>query len=250
MQPLISIITPCYNAAPFIAQTIESVLAQTYPYWEMLIVDDCSKDRSAEIIQTYVDRDQRIKYFKTDHPSGSPSLPRNIGLEQAQGEYIAFLDSDDVWFPMKLEEQVNYMKINLHDFVYSDYEKMAWDGKRDQRLIRARRVSSFWDTLESNEIPCLTVLLRKGLIGETHFKSIPKEDYAFWLEILRKGHKAYNTGQVHALYREAKNSRSGNKLEMFKGQWYVLRTVEGVKRIPAFYFMLIFTYKGFCKYLK
>ena len=111
---------------------------------------------------------------------------------------------------------------------------MAWDGKRNQRLIRARRISSFWDTLESNEIPCLTVLLRKDLIREVRFKSIPKEDYAFWLEILRKGYKAYNTGKV----------------EMFKSQWYVLRKVEGVKRIPAIYFMLIFAYKGFRKYIK
>lgn len=147
MQPLISIITPCYNAVPFIAQTIESVLTQTYPYWEMLIVDDCSTDRSAEIIQTYVKRDLRIKYFRTDHPSGSPSLPRNIAMEQAQGEYIAFLDSDDAWLPSKLEEQVIFIRSGPYDFIYSDYEKMAWDGKRNQRLIRARRISSFWDTL-------------------------------------------------------------------------------------------------------
>ena len=192
LYPLISIITPCYNAAPFIAQTIESVLAQTYPHWEML----------------------------TDHSSGSPSLPRNIGLEQAQGEYIAFLDSDDAWFPSKLEEQVIFMESGPYDFVYSDYEKMAWNGKRNLRLIQVRRISSFWDMLESNEIPCLTVLLRKDLIGEARFKSIPKEDYAFWLEILRKGYKAYNTGKVHALYREAKNSRSGNKFEMF-GMYFV-----------------------------
>ena len=169
LYPLISIITPCYNAAPFIAQTIESVLAQTYPHWEMLIVDDCSTDRSVEVIQAYVNRDSRIKYFKTDHSSGSPSLPRNIGLEQAQGEYIAFLDSDDAWFPSKLEEQVIFMESGPYDFVYSDYEKMAWNGKRNQRLIQVRRISSFWDMLESNEIPCLTVLLRKDLIGEARF---------------------------------------------------------------------------------
>lgn len=250
MNPLVSIITPCYNAVPFIAQTIESVIAQTYPNWEMLIVDDCSTDRSAEIIQTYVDRDSRIKYFKTDCPSGSPSLPRNIGLEQAQGECVAFLDSDDAWLPTKLEEQIAFMERGSYGFVYSDYEKMSWEGRRAERLIRMREISSFWDTLESNEIPCLTVLLCKELIGEIRFKSIPKEDYAFWLEILRKGYKAYNTGKVHALYREARNSRSGNKLKMFVQQWYVLRQVEGVKKIPAVYFMLIFTWKGLLKFLK
>ena len=250
IKVLISIITPCYNSERTIKQTIESVLAQTYPHWEMLIVDDCSTDLSAEIIRTYVNHDSRIKYFKTDHPSCSPSHPRNIGLEQAQGEFVAFLDSDDIWFPMKLEEQISYMEIGHYGFVYSDYEKITWDGKRNQRIIRGKRISSFWDTLESCEIPCLTVLLHKDLIGRSCFNPIPKEDYAFWLERLRKGHKAYNTGKVHALYREAKNSRSGNKFEMFKKQWYILRKVEGVKRIPAAYFMFIFAYKGFLKYRK
>lgn len=250
MNPLISIITPCYNASPFITQTIESVLSQTYPYWEMLIVDDCSTDRSAEIIQTYVERDTRIRYLRTENPSGSPSLPRNIGLQQAQGEYIAFLDSDDAWFPNKLEEQVAFMEAYSYNFVYSDYEKMSWNGARADRRIRVRSVSTYWDILESNEIPCLTVLLHRELIEQTRFRSIPKEDYAFWLEILRKGVKAYNTGKIHALYREAVNSRSGNKWKMFAQQWFVLRKVEGVKWIPSIYFMLIFAYKGFMKYIK
>ena len=245
-----TIITPCYNAAPFISQAIESVLAQSFGDWEMIIVDDCSSDDSLSIIQKYARIDSRIRYLRTDKPSGSPTLPRNMGIKEAKGRYIAFLDSDDAWLPSKLEEQVIFIRSGPYDFIYSDDEKRAWDGKRNQRLIRARRISSFWDTLESNEIPCLTVLLRKDLIREVRFKSIPKEDYAFWLEILRKGYKAYNTGKVHALYREAKNSRSGNKFEMFKSQWYVLRKVEGVKRIPAIYFMLIFAYKGFRKYIK
>ena len=173
-------------------------------------MDDCSTDRSVEVIQAYVNRDSRIKYFlrRITHPV----VPRFLGIsgwKQAQGEYIAFLDSDDAWFPSKLEEQVIFMESGPYDFVYSDYEKMAWNGKRNQRLIQVRRISSFWDMLESNEIPCLTVLLRKDLIGEARFKSIPKEDYAFWLEILRKGYKAYNTGKVHALYREAKKFSFG-----------------------------------------
>lgn len=250
MSPLISIITPCYNSMFFISQTIESVLAQTYQDWEMLIIDDCSTDGSPSIIQWYGEKDSRIKYFSTGNPSGSPSVPRNIGIEHAQGKYIAFLDSDDAWLPDKLEEQISFLEKGGYDFVYSDYEKMAWDGKRANRIIRVRSVSSYWDTLESCEIPCLTVLMRKTLLENTRFKSIPKEDYAFWLEILRKGYKAYNSGKVHALYREAKNSRSGNKYNMFKSQWYVLRQVEGVKWIPAIYFTLIYAFKGFFKYLK
>lgn len=103
----VSVITPSYNSSAFISQTIDSVLFQTYTDWEMLIVDDCSTDDSASIIKQYSKRDARIKYLKTDLPSGSPCEPRNIGIMSAQGRYIAFLDSDDVWLPNKLEEQLN-----------------------------------------------------------------------------------------------------------------------------------------------
>ena len=96
MQPLISIITPCYNAAPFISQAIESVLAQSFGDWEMIIVDDCSRDDSLSIIQKYARIDSRIRYLRTDKPSGSPTLPRNMGIKEAKGRYIAFLDSDDI----------------------------------------------------------------------------------------------------------------------------------------------------------
>lgn len=247
---LISIITPCYNAANVISQTIDSVISQTYTNWEMIIVDDCSTDGSAKVIQHYIQQDKRIKYFKTDFPSGSPALPRNIGIRNVQGDYIAFLDSDDLWLPDKLEEQVTFLEENHYDFVYSNYEKINWDGKRANRIVYVRSCSSYWDTLESCEIPCLTVLMRKTLIKDVYFKSIPKEDYAFWLEILRRGVNAYNTGKIHALYREAKQSRSANKYRMFKSQWLVLREIEGVKMIPAVYFMIVFSFKGFLKYLR
>ena len=250
MTPIVSIITPCYNAASYIAQTIESVQAQTFRDWEMLIVDDCSTDDSAVIISAYQATDERIRYFRTDAPSGSPSKPRNIAMEQARGRYIAFLYSDDLWLPHKLEEQLAFMERGGYDFVYSDYEKMTWDGSRSNRIIHARSASSYWDTLESNEIPCLTVLVRKDLLEGLSFKSIPKEDFALWLEVLRRGHDAYNTGQVHALYREARNSRSSNKWLMFKQQWYILRRIERVKLVPSLYFMIPFALKGFAKYLR
>ena len=102
MNPQISVITPCYNAESTIRETIDSVLRQTFKDWELLIIDDCSTDNSAEIIREYSSRDSRIKYFKTEEKSGSPSTPRNIGIDNASGEYIAFLDADDVWLPDKL----------------------------------------------------------------------------------------------------------------------------------------------------
>lgn len=247
---LVSIITPCYNCRSVIVQTIESVLSQTYKNWELLIIDDCSNDGSYEAIVEFLNQDTRIKYFKTDTRSGSPSCPRNIGIIKSQGDYIAFLDSDDIWLPTKLEDQLLFMVDNNYDFVYSDYEKISLDGNRNGRIIRVRKITTYWDLLESCSIPCLTVIVKKRIIDHVKFKNIPKEDYVFWLEILRKGIIAYNTGIVHALYRESKTSRSSNKLNMFKKQWYVLRRIEGIKLIPALYFIFTYAIQGIIKYIK
>lgn len=106
---LVSVVTPCYNAKAYIASTIDSVQKQTYTHWEMLVVDDCSTDNSAEIVKQMAQEDLRIRYLKTEKPSGSPTMPRNIALDNARGQYIAFLDADDLWMPEKLEEQLAFM---------------------------------------------------------------------------------------------------------------------------------------------
>ena len=193
---MISIVTPCYNAGNYISHAIDSVLNQSFQDWEMLIVDDCSSDGSYQIIESYASKDLRIKCFKTDEPSGSPSIPRNIGLDNAKGEYIAFLDADDIWLPDKLEKQLQFMDANGFSFVYSDYEKINHLGVRKHRLVKMPEASSFWDVIETCTIPCLTVLMTREIIGDTRFKYIPKEDFAFWLDILKQGLTAHNTAQV------------------------------------------------------
>lgn len=250
MIPIVSIITPCYNSSLFISNTIESVLSQSYSNWEMLIIDDCSTDNSADIINGFAEKDHRIRYFRTDKPSGSPSLPRNIGIENAKGKYIAFLDSDDIWLPDKLEYQVKYMSDNNYQFVYSDYEKIDENGERNNRIILMPPKSAFWDVIETCTIPCLTVMMAKEIIGNTKFKYIPKEDFAFWLDILKKGVIAHNVGKVLALYRESHKSRSANKFDMIKNQWTILRKVEGVKPIVATYFMVQYILNGLLKFVK
>lgn len=250
MNKLVTVITPCHNAGDTIAQTIDSVLAQTYPNWEMIVVDDGSTDNSAEIIQDYALRDSRIKYFKTKKASGSPALPRNIGLDNAKGDYIAFLDADDLWLPEKLEKQLRFAEENKRKFVYSNYEKISHDGRRSNRIVNLRNKSTFWDIMETCSIPCLTVLLSRSIIGKTRFIDAPKEDFIFWIDILKTGMAAYNVGETTAMYREQKGSRSANKFDMIKKQWYVLRKIEGVKPIVATYFMTVFLIKGLLKYLK
>lgn len=250
MAPLVSIITPCYNAAPFLQNTIESVINQTYSNWEMLIVDDCSTDSSAEIIKQFAEKDSRIRYFRNQQPSGSPSKPRNIGIELAKGKYIAFLDADDVWLSQKLELQITEMEEKGLVFVYSDYEKINQNGDRNNRIIHMPQTATFWDVIETCVIPCLTVVIERNTIGDTRFKTIAKEDLAFWLEILRKGIIAHNCNCVLALYREMKNSRSSNKLDMIRNQWFILRQIEHVKPFIASIFMMKYLIYGFLKFLK
>lgn len=247
---LVSIITPCYNARTTIAETIESVMAQTYNDWELLVIDDCSTDESAEIIKRYCAKDARIRYLRTDAPSGSPALPRNIGIDNARGRFIAFLDADDVWLPEKLEKQVAFMIARNCPLSYSYYEKMDWQGNRNERIVRTRDLTTYGNILKSNSIPCLTSMIRREAVGDTRFKQIPQEDFCFWLDILKKGYTALNMCEVTALYREAPASRSSNKLDMFKGYWNVIRNHQRIAFLPACWYMMTYTVLGIAKYLK
>jgi teichuronic acid biosynthesis glycosyltransferase TuaG len=247
---LVSIITPVYNSGRTIKDTIESVISQTFKNWEMLIINDCSSDNSVEIIEKYCAKDPRIKLFSTPTPSGSPSLPRNIGLENAKGDYIAFLDSDDVWLPHKLEEQLEFMTSNDYNLVYSHYEKIDSNGNRNNRRICTRSTSTYDTLLMSNAIPCLTSMVKRSAIGCTRFRQIHQEDFCFWLDILKKGLTAYNYPKVTALYRESEKSRSSNKIQMFIGYWDVIRKYQGRSILASCFYMVTYTIFGFAKYLK
>lgn len=244
------VIIPCFNASNTLSKTLNSIIDQTYTNWIAIIVDDCSNDESAQIIKHYSEKDKRIINYSTTTPSGSPSLPRNIGIEKAKGKYIAFLDADDVWLPDKLQKEIDFLERNGYDLIYSYYEKMDWEGKRANRIIKTREKTTYEDLLKSNSIPCLTSIIRKDIIGSTRFKQIPQEDFCFWLDILKKGYTAYNLCEVTALYREAKTSRSANKLDMFKGYWNVIRNHQNIGLIRSCFYMITYTILGFAKYIK
>lgn len=216
----------------------------------MIIVDDCSTDGSSEVIHSYMRKDSRIKYLKTDKSSGSPSLPRNIGIENANGAYIAFLDSDDLWLPEKLQWQVEFVIKNKVKVAYSYYEKIDWNGESHNRFIQTKTDSTYKSLLKSNAIPCLTSIISREAIGKTRFKQIPQEDFCFWLDILKKGYVAYNMKRVTARYRVAKDSRSANKIDMFRGYWNVIRHHQNISLLPACYYMFTYTILGLKKYLK
>ncbi|MGB4386964.1 MAG: glycosyltransferase family 2 protein, partial [Caldicoprobacterales bacterium] len=123
MEGLVSIITPAYNCEKYIGETIESVLKQSYENWELIIVDDCSTDNTKSVVEEYIKRDKRIKYYSLDVNSGA-AVARTKAMELASGEYIAFLDSDDLWMPNKLEKQISFMKANNYNFTCTSYEQV------------------------------------------------------------------------------------------------------------------------------
>ena len=247
MNYLVSIITPCYNSAQFITDTINSVINQSYPNWELLIIDDCSTDHSDKIIQEFSSRDKRIKYFKTEKPSGSPIYPRNMGIKNATGRYIAFLDSDDKWLPNKLEEQLELFKNEKTAVVYSNYEKINEEGKRENRIIKAPSQVNYIKLLESNVIGNLTGIYDTTKVGKVYCQNIHHEDYVLWLSILKKGFIAQNTQTVTALYRVRKNSVSSNKFKILSWQWNILRNVENLPFIKCIYYYSIYAVKAFLK---
>lgn len=244
----VSIITPCHNAAPFIRQTIDSVLQQDYDNWEMLISDDNSSDETVRIVQQYVEKDPRIRLFESSQKSGSPASPRNNSIDHATGKYIAFLDSDDIWLPTKLSEQVAFAEENNYPLVYSYYEKISHSGERSNRLIKTDKAYDYHKIIQTDGVPWLTLMVRRDCIGELRFVKAEKEDYIFLIDLLRKGYTAYNTCHLHALYRETLGSRSRNKLKMLKGQWMVLRKHARLSIPKTLGCMMVYAFHGLRKH--
>jgi glycosyltransferase involved in cell wall biosynthesis len=247
---LVSIIIPCYNSTEYITQTIESILVQTYQNWEMIIVDDCSVDDSVKIILTYQKKDERINLYQTKVCSGSPIEPRNMGIEKASGQYIAFLDSDDVWLSNKLENQIKLFNEKNIGLVYSNYEKISEAGIRSNRIIRAPSAVTYKELLKSNCIGCLTAIYDISKIGKVYFEKFHHEDYVLWLTILRTGYIAKNTNTIEALYRVKKESISANKFVVLGWQWTIYRNFLKLSLFQSFFYFCLYVIKAFLKYIK
>jgi glycosyltransferase involved in cell wall biosynthesis len=247
---LVSIITPNYNCASFIGQTIESVLSQTYRNWEMLIIDDCSIDNSVETVEKYVKRDTRIKLFKTESNSGSPIKPRNIGIQNAQGRFIAFLDSDDLWHPDKLECQLPLFNNENVAVVFSNYEKITENGKRKDRVVTAPIKLTYKQLLKSNYIGCLTAMYDVSKTSKIYFSDFRHEDYVLWLTILKAGYIALNTNTLGALYRVHENSVTSKKMIVLKWQWAVYRNFLGLSFFLSMYYFCFYAVNAFVKHIK
>ncbi|WP_186805979.1 glycosyltransferase family 2 protein [Salisediminibacterium halotolerans] len=247
-SPLVSVITPTYFAERFIGQTIDSVLAQTYSNWEMIITDDASKDGTINIIKKYEEDDSRIKLVALETNHGAAHA-RNISLQQARGRFIAFLDSDDMWFPEKLEIQLYEMLRRSWAFSFTSYITVDENGNDIDRTIQAPKQLSYADMLKHNDIGCLTVMIDQQQTGERYMKPIKaRQDYVLWLELAKSGFPAYGINRPLAKYRELTKSLSSNKLEMAKLNWRVYREVEELSLIKSLYYFSHFAVNKLTKY--
>ncbi|BFU78252.1 glycosyltransferase family 2 protein [Arcobacter sp. 15-2] len=234
---IVSIITPSYKSERFISQTIESVLTQTYHYWEMIIVDDVSPDNSNKNIEEYIKKDNRIKLIKLEQNSG-PAVARNRGIEEAGGKYIAFLDADDLWKPEKLEKQIKFMEEKNCVLSYSAYETMSEEGTLENKIINPALKVSYNDLLKSNHIGCLTAIYDVQKVGKVYMPIISKrQDYGLWLRLLRKTDFAYGIDEPLAVYRIMSNSVSSNKFKLLKYHYKLFTEFENISSLKAFYYL-------------
>ena len=181
---LVSIIMPSYNTAPYINETIQSVLNQTYTNWELIIVDDCSTDNTDEVLSEI--NDERIKYFKNEKNSGA-AVTRNRALREAKGQWIAFLDSDDLWMPEKLDKQINFMKENGYIFSYTNYEEIDVEGNKTGVKVTGPKKVTKTGMFNYCWPGCLTVMFDATKVGLIQIADIKKNnDYAMWLKVCRK----------------------------------------------------------------
>ncbi len=226
MNNLVSIITPSYNSEKFIKQCIESVIAQTYINWEILIVDDCSRDDSCLVIEKIATHEERIKYFLLDENIGAAEA-RNVAIRQAKGKYIAFLDSDDLWEPQKLEKQISFMQKEDIAFSFSTYQPISEDGSKLDSIIHAPKIVAYSSYLKNTIIGCLTVVIDREKTGDFEMPNIrSSHDMALWLLIMRRGFDAYGLDENLARYRIVLTSNTASKWHSAKDVWKVFRKIE------------------------
>ena len=235
MASTVSIIMPSYNTGKYIADSIESVLKQTYSDWELLIVDDCSTDETDKIVEPYLS-DKRIKYLKNEKNSGA-AVSRNRALREAKGKWIAFLDSDDLWMSDKLEKQISFMEKNGYHFSYTRYAEIDVDGKKNGVVVTGPKRISKTGFFNYCWPGCLTVMYDKEMIGLIQIADIKKNnDYAMWLKACRKA-DCFLLDEELALYRRGRaGSVSTHSIKTMIGWHYKLyREAEGQNPVAAFF---------------
>lgn len=251
---MVSIVTPLYNGAKFIAETIESVQAQTYSKWEMIIVDDCSTDNGhgKRIVEKYQRTDNRIKLIALNQNLGS-SGARNAGIQASAHRYLAFLDADDLWSPFFLEKQLRFMHRQSALIAFSSYRRV--DEETGNELLSPFIVPTKVDytaILSSLPIFPSAAIIDQAKLGKRYFNEEMgslRDDYVFWLSLLRNDvDYAYGNQDILCSYRMRKDSVTGNKRKVIIPHWRVLRQVEKLSLMKCIYYMSRWAWISFWKY--
>lgn len=228
-KEMISIVVPVYQAADYITQTLRMVQAQTYTDWELILVEDASKDGSAEKIEEYLraHSDPRIRLIRQKE-NGGAARARNTGVDEAGGRYLAYLDADDLWFSDKLSRELAFLKEKRAGFVFTAYEFGDADAKGTGRIVHVPETLRYRQALSRTVIFTSTVLFDLEQIPKTLVKmpEVKSEDTAAWWKILRQGHTAYGMDEVTTIYRRPGKSLSSNKWEAVKRIWALYRKQE------------------------
>jgi glycosyltransferase involved in cell wall biosynthesis len=244
--PLVSIITPSYNSSEYITKTYEALERQTHSNWEWLVTDDCSGDNTYEILRKLSMQDARVKPVRNSINMGA-ACSRNVSLERVTGQYIAFIDSDDLWLESKLENQIQFMGSDI-DFSFTAYSVINKDGCPTGKLVDANRSGSFSykDMLKkSATLGCSTVMLRRSAFDDVTTPPIRTgQDYALWLKLLKRGGCAHILGMPLTCYRITPNSLSRNKVKKALRQWSIYRDIECISLIRSVYYFAFYIWRA------
>jgi len=244
----VSIITPVHNSAAFLNATAVSVLLQTYSDWEWLLIDDHSTDISWAVMQELAHKDPRIKLFSNTMSKG-PGSTRNIGIQQASGHYMTFLDSDDCWFPEFLEKSIHVMQTTGVGFTFASYER--WDEKFEQQFesFNIPEKVTYKDILYTCPIFTSTVMINIEKYGKILMPNLlRRQDYAFFLDYLKVVPFAYGIQEPLCKYRVRKSSISGNKKKVIRYQFNVYYNHQKLGLVKSVFYMLHWAYNGYIKY--
>ncbi|MET0676955.1 MAG: glycosyltransferase family 2 protein [Bradyrhizobium sp.] len=231
-MPLVSIITPSWNVAALIGATIASVQAQTMTDWEFLIVDDCSTDQTPAIVESHAAQDPRITLIRQPR-NGGPALARQAAIERAQGRFIAFLDSDDLWLPTKLGRQITFSQAKRAALSYTAFRRINETGSATGRLIEVPESLTYQQLLKNTSIATLTALVDREIAGHIAMKNEPYDDFCLWLSILRPGHVAHGLNEDLARYRVRETSVSSRPLRSAAWVWHIYRNVERLSPLDS-----------------
>jgi len=243
-SPLVSIITPCYKASATLSKTVESILAQTFTDWELLLVDDCSPDDTCDKAQAYCEADSRIHLIR-QQKNGGAAVARNAGIGQAKGRYIAFLDADDSWHPEKLERQIKLMQVNNWPLSFTSYTRVNENGDIINEVGVPKTVS-YRQLLKTNVIGCSTAIYDSKTIGKVHMPDMRKrQDFGLWLRILKVTPKGFGiNGEPLTVYRVLQNSLSSNKSSTVGYNWHIYRHEEKLPLIASIYYFAHYALRG------